>query len=101
MGGVKTTCLIDNGAHVNLLTSEYVNSRNLDMGLIQDLNNYNWQIPPGSCWGIITEPLGYIIIWVQIAYVPSYNEEQVALIVQDDSTFIKKCPVGLGTPMIK
>ena len=62
------------------------------MGSIQDLNHHNI--------GSITKPLGYAILWVQIPYVPSYNEEHVALIVQDDNTFIKKCTVVLGTPMI-
>ena len=37
---------------------------------------------------------------MQIPYVPSYDEEQVALMVEDDSTFIRKCPVVLGTPTI-
>ena len=51
--------------------------------------------------GGITEPPGYIIIWVQIPYIPSYDEEQVALVVPDDSASIKKCSVVLGTPTIK
>ena len=50
--------------------------------------------------GNITEPLGYVILRVQILYVPSYDKEQVALVVEDDSSFIRKCPVVLGTPMI-
>ena len=50
--------------------------------------------------GNISEPLGYVILWVQIPYVPSYDEEQVALVVEDDSDFIRKCPVVLGTSTI-
>ena len=46
------------------------------------------------------EPLGYVILRVQIPYIPSYDEEQVALVVEDDSSFIRKCPVVLGTPTI-
>ena len=46
------------------------------------------------------EPLGYVILWVQIPYVPSYNEDQVALVVQEDSNFLKRCQVILGTPTI-
>ena len=70
------------------------------MGSIQDLNHHSGRIPLGGCGGHITEPLGYVILWVQIPYVPSYDEEQVALVVEDDSSFIRKCPVVLGTPMI-
>ena len=49
-------------------------------------------------WGRITEPLGYIILWVQIPYVPSYDEDQVVLVVMDDSSCVKRCQVILGTP---
>ena len=48
----------------------------------------------------MTEPLGYIVIQVQIPQVLSYDEDQVALVVCDDSHFISRCPVVLGTPMI-
>ena len=47
--------------------------------------------------GRITKPLGYVILRVQIPYVPSYNEDQVALVVAEDSNFLKRCQVILGT----
>ena len=37
---------------------------------------------------------------VQIPHVPSYDEDQVALVVVVDSHFLKKCQVMLGTPTI-
>ena len=37
---------------------------------------------------------------VQIPYVPSYDEDQVALVVLEDSSFLRKCQVVLGTPTI-
>ena len=40
------------------------------------------------------------MIRVQIPYTPSYEEDQVALIVEDPSLFSQKCPVILGTPTI-
>ena len=94
---MKITCLIDNGARVNLVTPEFVKSRGLGVGSIQDLNNHNGCIPLSSCEGSVTKPLGYVVIWVQIPYVPSYDEDQVALVVVDDSHFIRRCPVLLGT----
>ena len=47
-----------------------------------------------------TEPLGYMMIRVQIPQAPSYDEDQVALIVEDPSLFSRRCPVILGTPTI-
>ena len=41
--------------------------------------------------------MGYVILQVQIPYMPSYDEEQVALVVKDNSSFIKRCQVILGT----
>ena len=40
------------------------------------------------------------MIQVQIPQVPSYNEDQVALIVEDPSIFSRRCPIILGTPTI-
>ena len=70
------------------------------MGSIQDLNNHNGYIPLSGLGGRITEPLGYVILQVQIPYMPSYEEDQVALVVQEDSNFLKRCQVILGTPTI-
>ena len=98
--GVKTTCLIDNGARVNLVTPEFVKNRNLEVGSIQDLNNHDRYIALSGLGGKITEPLGYVILRVQIPYMPSYDEDQVALVVSEDSNFLKRCQVILGTPTI-
>ena len=98
--GILTTSLIDGGARMNLVTPEFVKARGLDVFSIQDLNEHDGFIPINGCRGKITEPLGYVIIWVQIPYVPSYNEEQVALVVEDPSSFARRCPVILGTPTI-
>ena len=100
LDGVRTTCLIDNGARVNLVTLEFVKARGLYVGSIQDLNDHNGHIPLSGLGGNVTEPLGYVVIWVQIPYVSSYDEDQVALVVRDDSSFISLCPVVLGMPMI-
>ena len=98
--GVKTTCLIDNGARVNLVTPEFVKNRLLEVGSIQDLNDHDGYIPLSGLGEKITEPLGYVILWVQIPYVPSYDKDQVALVVSEDSNFLKRCQVILGTPTI-
>ena len=98
--GMKTTCLIDNGAWMNLITPEFVKNRGLEVGLNQDLNDHDRYIPLNGLGGKITEPLGYVILQVQIPYVPSYDEDQVALVVSEDGSFLKRCQVILGTPTI-
>ena len=98
--GMKTTCLINNGARVSLVTSEFVKARGLGVGSIQDLNDHNGCIPLSGLRGSVTEPLGYVVIQVQIPYLPSYDEDQVVLVVSDDSHFITWYPVVPGTPTI-
>ena len=75
LDGVETTCLIDNGARVNLVTPEFVRERGLDVGSIQDLSGHNGCIPLSGLGGKITEPLGYVMFRVQIPHVPSYDED--------------------------
>ena len=100
LDGVEMTCLIDNGARVNLVTPEFLRERGLDVGLIQDLSGHNRHIPLSRLGGKITEPLGYMMFRVQIPQVPSYDEDQVTLVIVEDSHFLKKCQVMLGTPTI-
>ena len=94
------TCLIDNGARVNLVTPEFIRERGLDVGSIQDLSGHNGRIPLSGLGGKITEPLGYVMFRVQIPHMPSYDEDQVTLVVVEDSDFLKRCQVVLGTPTI-
>ena len=85
---------------MNLVTPEFVWDRGLDVGSIQDLNQHNGHIPLSRLGGRVMEPLGYMMLRVQIPYVPSYDEDQVALVVSEDSNFLRKCQVVLGTPTI-
>ena len=85
---------------MNLVTLEFMKNRGLGVGLIQDLNDHDGYIPLSRLGGKITEPLGYVILRVQIPYMPSYDEDQVALVVSEDSNFLKRCQVILGTPTI-
>ena len=98
--GRLTTVLVDSRARMNVVKLEFVKTRGLAVGSIQDLNNHARRILINRAGGKRTEPLGYVVIRVQIPYAPSYDEDQVALIVEDPSLFSKKYPVILGTPTI-
>ena len=56
-----------------------------------------------TCIGLgnaYTQPLGYIIVTIQVDGVQGYNEDQIALVVPDLSNFAERIPVVLGTPTI-
>ena len=85
--GQLTTVLVDSGARMNVVTPEFVKSRGLVADSIPDLNNHAGCIPINGAGGKRTEPLGYVMIQVQIPNAPSYDEDQVALIIEDPSLF--------------
>ena len=46
------------------------------------------------------EPLGCVLIRVQFPGIPSYDEQQVALVIRDGSEFSQQVPFIVGTPII-
>ena len=98
--GQSTTVLVDSGARMNVVTPEFMKARGLEAGSIQDLNNHARRIPINGAGGKRTKPLGYVVIRMQIPYAPSYDKDQVALIIEDQTLFSRRCPVVLGTPTI-
>ena len=90
--------LLDNGAQVNTITLRYVNEHSLQMGPITDLMGSKV-----TCVGLgnaYTQPLDYVVIWVQVDGVLGYDEDQIALVIPDFSNFATRVPVILGTPTI-
>ena len=88
--------LLDNG---NTNTPSYVKNHSLEMGPITDLIGTRV-----ACMGLektYTQPLGYVIVWVQVDEVQGYDKDQIALVVPDESKFVEQIPVILGTPHYK
>ena len=48
--------------------------------------------------GIKVKPLGFVIMNVRIPCIRGYNEDQIAIVLDDPS--MKECPVMLGTPTL-
>ena len=44
--------------------------------------------------------MGYVVMRVEIEGVPSYAEDQVFLVIDDNSAYSRRVPVILGTPTI-
>ena len=90
--------LLVNGTQMNTIMPKYVSDHSLQMGPIT-----NFLGAKVTCIGLdnpYTRPLGYIIIWVQVDRVQSYDEDQIALVIPDLSNFVARIPVILGTPTI-
>ena len=83
---------------INTITPNYVKNHLLQMGPITDLIGARV-----TCMGLgnaYTQPLGYVIVQVQVDGVQGYDEDQIALVVPDALKFAEWIPVILGTPTI-
>ena len=96
INGESCMALLDNGAQINTITPTYVSENLLQVGPITDLIGSKV-----ACAGLghtYTRPLGYVVIWVQVDGVQGYDEDQIALVIQDLSNFVAQIPVILGHP---
>ena len=91
--------LIDSGARSNAMAPANVKQHKMKVWLVHDLAMHPTSIPISGIGGH-TVALGYVIINVQVEGIPSYYEEQVALVIPNVTQLGMKVPVILGTPMI-
>ena len=98
--GELVTCLLDNGAQLNFITPAYAGKWGMDIMSLDSLaQEVGGQIPPiMGIGGIMAKPEGFVMMNVQIPCVKGYNEDQIAIVMDDPS--LKDCPVILGMPTI-
>ena len=94
--GELVTCLLDNGAQLNFITSAYACKQRMDIMSLDSLSQeIGGQIPPiVGIGGIMVKPEGFVMMNVQIPYVKGYNEDQIAIVMDDAG--LKDFPVILG-----
>ena len=78
--GWREWVFIDSGAWSNAMAPTYVKQHKMNLRLVHDLAMHPTLIPISSIGGH-TAALGYIIINAQVEGIPSYYEEQVALVI--------------------
>ena len=95
-----TTCLLDNGAQLNFITPAYAQERGMDiMSLDYLAREIGGPILPIRDIGSIpVEPVGFVMMNVKVPCVQGYDEDQVAIVMDDPD--MSECPVILGTPTI-
>ena len=77
--------LLDNSTQINTVMPNFVNNHSLEVGPVSEL--------VGRCVACVglgnafTQALGYVIIQVQVDRVQGYDEDQIALVIQDLSKF--------------
>ena len=98
--GELTTCLLDNRAQLNFVTPSFAQERGMDIMSMECLaREIGGQVPPiWGIGGIMVEPIGFVLMNVKVPCVRGYNEDKVAIVMDDRD--MSECPVILGTPTI-
>ena len=89
---------LDSGSTINAVIPEFVKVDSLDVSPWSNLVDDTLKI--NGFGGLFAQPLGYVIIRVQVEGVIGYNEDQVALVIPDLTVFGSRVPVILGTPTL-
>ena len=91
-----TTCLLDNGAQLNFITPSYAIERGMDiMSLDRWAQEIGGHLPHiKGMGGNPVEPIGFVLMNVKVPCVWGYDEDQVALVMDDPE--MSECPVILG-----
>ena len=89
---------MDSSSTINELILEFVKAHSLDVGPLSDLVDDILKI--NGFGGLFSQPLGYLIIMVQVEGVKGYNEDQVALVIPDSMAFGSRVPATQGTATI-
>ena len=97
--GHLMTCLLDNGAQINFVTPAYVHKLRMDIMSLDHLaQEIGGQIPPiAGIEGIMVEPEGFVIMNVQIPYIKGYNEDQIAIVMEDPELKDFQVILGMAT----
>ena len=92
-----TTCLLDNGAQLNFITPAYAVERGMDIMSLDRLAQEIGGLLPliAGIGGSLVEPTGFVLMNVKVPCIQGYNEDQVALVMDDPG--MTECPVILGT----
>ena len=92
-----TTCLLDNGAQLNFITPAYAMERGMDIMSLDWLAQEIGGLLPliARMGGSLVEPTGFVLMNVKVPCVQGYDENQVALVMDDPG--MTECPVILGT----
>ena len=90
--------LIDSGSTINAVTPEFVKACSFDVGPLSNLVGGTLEI--NEFGGLFSQPLGYVTTRVKVEGVKGYDEDQVAIVIPDLTTFGVRVLVTLGTPTI-
>ena len=70
---------------MNAVTPELVKAHSLNVGLLND--PFNSMVGINSFGGLFSQPLGYVIVRVQVEGVRGHDKDQVAQVMPNSTNF--------------
>ena len=93
VNGVPTTCLVDTGATVTIVSEDFCDQA----GLIQPLEQL---VTISATGGTPIAYLGYTVATLEFPHIPNYSEEVVMLVISDTTAYASRVPLQTGTRVI-
>ena len=93
-----TSCLLDNGAQLSFITPVYAQEQGMDIMSLDYLAQETGESIPliRGLGGISVEPIGFVMMNIKVPCVKGYDEDQIAIVMDDPG--MMEWPVILGTP---
>ena len=92
--------LLDDGLQISSVTPAYSQEHDMVIGSLQELAGDPSANLIQGMGGCQTGMLSYVVFRVQIEGMKSYDEEQVTLVIADNTKFGHRVPIILGTSTI-
>ena len=94
------SCILDNGAQLNFITPAYAQERGMDIMSLDYLAKEIGGAMPlmRGLGGISVEPIGFVMMNVKVPGVEGYDEDQIAIVMDDPG--MMEWLVILGTPTL-
>ena len=92
----KCLALLETGVTINVINADYARMLDLPMGPLSDLREGLQGVKVHG--NTFAGALGYVIVHIRFDEIKDYDEDQVCLVMEDDSEFASRVPIILGTP---
>ena len=93
------TCLLDNGAQINFITPTHAHKWGMNIMSLDSLaQEIGGKIPSiAGIGGIMVKPEGFVMMNIQIPCVKGYNEDQIAIVMDDPGLKDFQVILGMAT----
>ena len=94
VNGISTTCLVDTGATVTIITEGFCDQAGLKIHPLDQL------VTISATGGTPIPYLGYAVATLEFPHIPNYSEEVVMLVISDTTDYADRVPLQIGTRVI-